>query len=48
MPSLSRARSLTFNLKSRELAPLKGFYQAAAYHQNYIARHPSDYSGGSE
>ncbi|MEH1780721.1 peptide-methionine (S)-S-oxide reductase MsrA [Nostoc sp.] len=25
-----------------ELASLKGFYQAAAYHQNYIARHPSD------
>ncbi|MEH2170607.1 MAG: peptide-methionine (S)-S-oxide reductase MsrA [Nostoc sp.] len=25
-----------------ELAPLKGFYQAAAYHQNYIVHHPSD------
>jgi peptide-methionine (S)-S-oxide reductase len=25
-----------------ELDPLKGFYQAAAYHQNYIVHHPSD------
>ncbi|QLE43642.1 peptide-methionine (S)-S-oxide reductase MsrA [Nostoc sp. C052] len=25
-----------------KLDPLKGFYQAAAYHQNYIAHHPSD------
>lgn len=25
-----------------ELAPLNGFYQASEYHQNYIARHPSD------
>jgi peptide-methionine (S)-S-oxide reductase len=25
-----------------ELASLKGFYQAAAYHQNYIVHHPSD------
>ncbi|WP_414515960.1 peptide-methionine (S)-S-oxide reductase MsrA [Nostoc sp. PCC 9305] len=25
-----------------KLDPLKGFYQAAAYHQNYIVHHPSD------
>ncbi len=25
-----------------ELAPLKGFYQAAAYHQNYITHNPKD------
>ncbi|BAY21193.1 peptide methionine sulfoxide reductase [Calothrix sp. NIES-2100] len=25
-----------------QLAPLQGFYQAAAYHQNYIARHPGN------
>jgi len=38
---LQQAKSFSRSIVT-EIAPLKGFYQAEAYHQNYATRHPND------
>jgi peptide-methionine (S)-S-oxide reductase len=38
---LEQAKSFSRRIVT-EITPLKGFYQAEAYHQNYATRHPND------